>query len=434
MRLRGLVLEDFGVFSRAEASLCDERGVPLGVALFVGESGSGKSTLLRCLAGVLAEASGRPSELTPSDIRLGCDAARCRIVFDDVAENELVKVTLERVVARSERGGDLRGLPPESYARWRRALADDHRLRAAISFAGSLDLSVGESGGEEAEPKPGAAQVAWLLALQDRPEWGRALRALDRVLWPYRLAHGTADRTLIFDGPERFVPLEHLGDGVVSAFVITVDLLRLSVARPDERIVYGIDDLDAHLDPRWQARILGALRKEFPHVQILATTSSPYVCASVEPRHVFRIQRAGRGRIVSRVADAVARSRTVSSVMELAFGAPELAGPRWVHDPPAEVRDELMRVLEPALPRGAIVYALAGSTESALVRDGFGDLIFAGVKPCRGHLFFVDSAPGQPWGHACEYVFRTGDGVLFRQASIWPPPELTERCVPIAYG
>lgn len=52
--------------------------------------------------------------------------------------------------------------------------------------------------------------------------------------------------------------------------------------------VVMIDEIDLHLHPRWQARILEDLVRIFPNVQFIVTTHSPIVVASV-PRDNIRI-------------------------------------------------------------------------------------------------------------------------------------------------
>ncbi len=47
-----------------------------------------------------------------------------------------------------------------------------------------------------------------------------------------------------------------------------------------------IDEVDLHLHPLWQARILRDLRSTFPNVQFIVTTHAPVVVASVSRRHL----------------------------------------------------------------------------------------------------------------------------------------------------
>jgi energy-coupling factor transporter ATP-binding protein EcfA2 len=50
-----------------------------------------------------------------------------------------------------------------------------------------------------------------------------------------------------------------------------------------------IDEIDAHLHPQWQAKIIGHLKMLFPCVQFIVTTHSPHVIASAETNEVIKI-------------------------------------------------------------------------------------------------------------------------------------------------
>ena len=45
-----------------------------------------------------------------------------------------------------------------------------------------------------------------------------------------------------------------------------------------------IDEIENHLHPTWQRRVIPALLKHFPGLQIFATTHSPFVVAGIESR------------------------------------------------------------------------------------------------------------------------------------------------------
>ncbi|WP_106418193.1 AAA family ATPase [Salinicola tamaricis] len=50
--------------------------------------------------------------------------------------------------------------------------------------------------------------------------------------------------------------------------------------------VVMIDEIDLHLHPSWQQKILHDLRKTFPNVQFIVTTHSPQVLTSVDARSI----------------------------------------------------------------------------------------------------------------------------------------------------
>lgn len=51
-----------------------------------------------------------------------------------------------------------------------------------------------------------------------------------------------------------------------------------------------IDEIDLYLHPTWQAKLIPALRENFPRVQFIATTHSPVVLATLVPDEVVRLQ------------------------------------------------------------------------------------------------------------------------------------------------
>lgn len=51
-----------------------------------------------------------------------------------------------------------------------------------------------------------------------------------------------------------------------------------------------IDEIENHLHPKWQKKILTILRKNFPKLQIIATTHSPFVINSMENPKIFVCQ------------------------------------------------------------------------------------------------------------------------------------------------
>jgi predicted ATP-binding protein involved in virulence len=53
-----------------------------------------------------------------------------------------------------------------------------------------------------------------------------------------------------------------------------------------------IDEVDLHLHPKWQRRVLSDLRRAFPRLQLIVSTHSPQVIASADPTWI-RVLRAG---------------------------------------------------------------------------------------------------------------------------------------------
>jgi predicted ATP-binding protein involved in virulence len=51
-----------------------------------------------------------------------------------------------------------------------------------------------------------------------------------------------------------------------------------------------IDELDLHLHPKWQRRVVEDLRTTFPQVQFVATTHSPFIIQSLRPGELINLE------------------------------------------------------------------------------------------------------------------------------------------------
>ena len=84
--------------------------------------------------------------------------------------------------------------------------------------------------------------------------------------------------------------VEQLSDGYRIALVMVMDIAaRMAEANPEESnplAVTGIvliDEVELHLHPGWQQRVLLDLTRVFPNVQFIVSTHSPHVIATVRP-------------------------------------------------------------------------------------------------------------------------------------------------------
>ena len=61
--------------------------------------------------------------------------------------------------------------------------------------------------------------------------------------------------------------------------------------------IFIIDEIDAHLHPSWQRRIMPTLQRHFPNVQIFASTHSPMMVAGLKSGQVHLLKRDETGRV-----------------------------------------------------------------------------------------------------------------------------------------
>ena len=94
------------------------------------------------------------------------------------------------------------------------------------------------------------------------------------------------------------VGLRELSDGYASFLALVGHLLRHSLAANawggDPTKVRGIaliDEIDAHLHPVWQRRVLSDVAAVFPNLQIIASTHSPIVAGSIDTKSIRVLKR-----------------------------------------------------------------------------------------------------------------------------------------------
>lgn len=101
------------------------------------------------------------------------------------------------------------------------------------------------------------------------------------------------------------LPLELLSDGYRSTLAMVADIAwRASVLNPHHgaeapeksRGVILIDEIDLHLHPKWQRRVVDDLKRTFPQIQFVATTHSPFIVQSLENGQVHDLEERGARR------------------------------------------------------------------------------------------------------------------------------------------
>jgi predicted ATP-binding protein involved in virulence len=127
----------------------------------------------------------------------------------------------------------------------------------------------------------------------------------------------------------RILPFNSLSDGTRNFFAIVADMaykcvilnphLKENALLETEGVVL-IDELDLHLHPEWQRRIIKVLRDTFPKVQFIATTHSP-----------FLIQETGQGQLIILKNNSIHKitSGANLSIEDIAEELQYVINPQW---------------------------------------------------------------------------------------------------------
>ena len=106
----------------------------------------------------------------------------------------------------------------------------------------------------------------------------------------YSVFYDRTQEGLLYREGDSVLPISDLSAGYQSLIWMVLDIAyRMAVLNPfmGERIadtdgIVLIDELDMHLHPRWQWKVINALRETFPNVQFIAATHSPILFASAK--------------------------------------------------------------------------------------------------------------------------------------------------------
>lgn len=148
------------------------------------------------------------------------------------------------------------------------------------------------------------------LERQEGEHWGPRLKGIQKAVDSVLEEEGWSQFAYSYDFEElSMVHPDHgrlavsqMSDGVRGVVSLVADLafrcMRLNSPLGEEAIqktkgIVLIDEVDQHLHPGWQQRILQAIRRAFPKIQFIVTTHSPEVLTTVDSRQI-RILKDGK--------------------------------------------------------------------------------------------------------------------------------------------
>lgn len=103
---------------------------------------------------------------------------------------------------------------------------------------------------------------------------------------------------IYMNSPSGEIPFEYLSSGYKSTLVILIGLITEIEYRynnpklnaKDFSSIFLIDEIDVHLHPEWQAKLIISLKTIFPNAQIIATTHSPHVLQVCESNEIIALE------------------------------------------------------------------------------------------------------------------------------------------------
>ncbi len=128
--------------------------------------------------------------------------------------------------------------------------------------------------------------------------------------------------------PDTVYSVSQLSNGYGTMISFVMDLARMmAVANAEEYNKQGksvlespaivlIDEIDLHLHPKWQQRVLPDLMRTFPNTQFIVTTHSPQVISSIAHEHIRALE-AGGVNGMNYTTEGVDSARILSEVFDV---------------------------------------------------------------------------------------------------------------------
>ncbi|MEP3654458.1 MAG: AAA family ATPase [Litorimonas sp.] len=333
--------------------------------LLVGVNGVGKTTTLEalriCLSRLLPKftaSRSRADDFDNNDIQVGASALTVDFDFSINGDPHQLLIHKQREQHRPDKPGSVRQetidtpdreiLTPE-FGSSTKAFKEADKQPVAVYFATRRSLVSDE------QPKSGRASggkaTAYADALVERP-----LRLAELAFWMHaqdvlsaELPRAKLHLDAMRAAASRFLPdcsdlraevverpsllvekyghtldVRQLSDGERSMLALVLDLARrLSQANPglddpvrDGQGIVLIDEIDLHLHPQWQRKVIRQLTETFPSCQFIATTHSPQVIGEVPHEQIQMIK---DGKVVSPTRSfGIDSSRVLEELMDTA--------------------------------------------------------------------------------------------------------------------
>jgi formylglycine-generating enzyme required for sulfatase activity/predicted MPP superfamily phosphohydrolase len=318
-KLTKVVLENIGPFPKLELDFEDNWKILLG------DNGVGKTTILKAIAVAIVGSEARHSAAPL--LRIGEPVGRIRLVTVDNSNGYLTEIQRVgsgvEIVSYSGRALEAEGwvaigFPPLRATSWaptqgpqgisvKRPSADDLLpLVRGVPDTRMDDLKQWIVNTEALSRREGAPDIDRNRAKEVLKSFFDIVNQLtDQSIEQFEKV--TPDFRVLVRTNDGQIPIESLSQGMTSLLSwVGILLQRLYEVHYDSNNVtdptqeYALvlmDEIDAHMHPKWQQTLVAKLKKIFPNVQVIASTHSPLVVAGMPVSQIVRFERNEVGQV-----------------------------------------------------------------------------------------------------------------------------------------
>ncbi|MES9972143.1 MAG: AAA family ATPase [Candidatus Thiodiazotropha sp.] len=326
--------------------------------ILLGENGTGKSSVLRSIGLLLAGSDALPFLLGEPDswIRNGCDQAAILATLQTARhEDRCIEIHFKQGMDRSGFvEHNRKGLDQLDSA-----LAHTERNYFVVGY-GALrrlamhDMNISRRGNDPVRAQSLATLFDLDATLNPLQSWAMGLEYRDGERGTRIIEHAMngllpevkfrrIDRRsgdLLFDTPDGEVPLSMLSDGYQNVAAWIGDLLyRITESFDDyknplqTRGLLLIDEIDAHLHPKWQRQLRRYIEDKLPEFQILGTSHSVLTAQQLEADECVILYRDKKsGGVSARTFPGVPAELQAHELLEIGFNVETLDSVRVSND------------------------------------------------------------------------------------------------------
>lgn len=315
MFLKKLTLHNFKCLSNIELSFEKTKGLNRKWTLILGENGTGKSNILKSIALVTSGSNALGELLGNTDSWINSKENSCTIR----AELETKKGEERIISLEFNRGDNLSKIisnNKESLHLIDDAIENADRNYFVVAYGASRRLS-NEVFSNFSNNRNGRSinvlnlfdnastlnpLTAWIIELDYRSgnEGIQLVKEALKDFLPGITFHSIDKerKQVMFQTVDGIIPLDHLSDGYQNMAAWIGDLLfRITETFRDykkpleARGLLLIDEVDLHLHPKWQRRLLNFIGNKLPNFQVVATTHSPLTAQQADTDELYALKR-----------------------------------------------------------------------------------------------------------------------------------------------
>ena len=315
MFLKKLTLNNFKCLSNIELSFEKNQTINRKWTLILGENGTGKSNILKSIALVTSGSNALGELLGNTDSWIKFNEKTCTIK----AELE-TKRGEERIISlQFNRGDNLSKIisnNKESLHLIDDAIENADRNYFVVAYGATRRLSNEVFSNFEKSRSGRSINVrnlfdnastlnpltAWIIELDYRSgnEGINLVKEALKDFLPGITFHSIDKerKQVMFQTVDGLIPLDQLSDGYQNMAAWIGDLLfRITETFKDykkpleARGLLLIDEVDLHLHPKWQRRLLDFVGNKLPNFQVVATTHSPLTAQQADTGELFALKR-----------------------------------------------------------------------------------------------------------------------------------------------